>query len=392
MYLEYKKKIGIIRDILEQNIMKRGECPDKAYIESLLNDIDTKKAIFEYEKVKAGENLDTKKLNDDLFCIKKDLETLYQIVSELAGEKYVQLEAYVNGYLSSLEAVADEADKKAREDFEGMSLGSRVVYFKQGMPEATFGNEMVTLMLGNISCTADSKAYGVIEGYGFERENVIFDFGGKKVSPYSVSRETVSTGGETKKSTYTYTLPKNNAYHASFKLANSNIAVDEGYRYEVYGGAGKLSSEAPNKKMLVAFSNGVSYEAEARTHYSFYLVNATKIRFDFSAAPETRSFPEDDVSSMRRDKVYKFDFVMPQDSVFNIETDGIVYATKEEVAINGKELYIVGHTDAEDFLVNVYQPGGPVVFDDVKVYIYGVKRDEFSITSIAVKEYTEETV
>ena len=391
MYLEYQKKVSVLREMLERSVMDKGECPDKKYINQLLDDIDTRMPIFQYEKVNAGERFDTEKLNDDLRKIKEDLGILYAIVTELAGKKYVALEAYVNAYLSSLENIADEADERARQDYEATTLGAHTVYFKQGMPEAAFENGAAVLSLGDISCTAESNVYGVIEGYGFSQEDVAFDFGSKRISPYSVNRETVRTGGTSKRETYTYTLPANSQYHASFKIANSNIPVDDGYAYAAYGGANKLSMEADDETKLTGFLNGASYTNGKETRYRFYLMNATRIRFDFSEAPESRSFTEDDSTGLKRNNVYAFDFVMKADASFTVETDGIVYATKEKLSVNGGELYVSGYTKAEDFIIYVTNPGDPVVLKDVKVRIYGAKESEFSVTSVAVKEYTEES-
>lgn len=377
--------------MLERSAIANSSYPDKKRIEQLLDDIDTRMPIFDYENVYAGDRLDTTKLNEDLAAIKKDLEILYEIISELAGEKYTKLEAYVNGYLSSLEAAADEADERARKDYESTSLGAKTVYFKQGLPSMSIESEAIVLSLGSIKCSADSRVYGVIDGYGFSQENVVFDFDGKRISPYDVNRETLPTGGTTKKTSYTYTLPEDSPYHASFKIANSSIAVDEGYRYEAYGAANHLSKSVSDSDSIISFQNGTSYDSTAETRYVFYLMNATYIRFDFSEAPESRNFAEDDVMNMQRDKVYKYELVMPKGSSFNIDTDGITYATKENLAINGKELYIVGTTQAEDFLINVYEPGTPVTFKSVKVLIYGAEEDAFSVSSVAVKEYTEES-
>lgn len=376
--------------MLERSAVDDGSYPNKKYIDKLIEDLGTRKAVFSYEDVQAGGQLDTGKLNKDLMLIKKDLEILYEIVSELAGEKYAKLEAYVNGYLSALEETADEADESARLDYESTSLGAKTIYFKQGMPAISFDDGAAILSLGGVTCSADSNVYGVISGYGFSQEDVAFDFDGKRISPYDVNRETIRTGGTTKKTSYTYTLPADSPYHASFKIANSSIVVDEGHRYEAYGGSNKILCETANKKLLIAFTDGKTFDSSTEMRYSFYLMNATRIRFDFSEKPSSRNFPEDDEANLRRDNVYKYEFVMPKGSSFQIETDGITYATKENISINGTELYVSGYTPAEDFLIYAYEPGDPVTFKDVKVYIYGAKEDAFSISSVAVKEYAEE--
>lgn len=392
IYLEYKKKNKALREMLERSVIDRGEYPDKNYITQLLNDIDMRLSVFKYDKVSPDTKLDVQKMNKDTHSIYKDLEILYEIVTELEGQKYKELEAYVNGYLLTLENIADMADKKAREDIESTSLGAKVICFKSSLPEVSFDNSIATIKLGDITCDGCSKIYGTISGRGFLQSSVVFDFGAgehQKVLPYAVNRDMVQLGGKIKKVSYTYTMPKSYSYGAAFKIANASIKVDPSHKYEAYGGANMLRKTTANSDGLVRFLNASSYETGETTQYSFYLTNATKIRFDFSEEPVSRNFSEDDIMGLRRDKVYYYELTLKRDASFNIETNGIMYAKKEKLSINGHELYISGYTRATDFLINEYEPAAPVVLKDVKVRIYGVNENAFRIDSIAVKEIPE---
>ena len=95
IYLEHQKKLKVLREMLERSIIDDGEYPDKKYVNQLLEDISTRLAIFDYEKVKPDTKLDLAKMNKDFYCIRKDLGILYEIVEELAGKKYRELEAYI---------------------------------------------------------------------------------------------------------------------------------------------------------------------------------------------------------------------------------------------------------------------------------------------------------
>ena len=358
--------------MLERSVIDRGEYPDKNYITQLLNDIDTRMAIFHYDKVTADTKLDVDKMNEDIHSISKDLSILYEIVTELEGKQYKELEAYVNGYLLTLENIADQADKKAREDIEATSLGAKVVCFKSSMPEMSFDNGIATIKLGDIICDGCSKIYGAISGRGFLQSSVVFDFGEgehQKVLPYAVNRDLVQLDGDVKKVSYTYTVPKKYSYGAAFKIANASIKVNPSHRYEAYGGANMLRRTTANSDGLVRFLNASSYDLSMTTQYSFYLTNATKIRFDFSEEPSSRNFSEDDIIGLRRDKVYYYELTLEKGASFNIETNGITYAKKEKLSVNDHELYISGYTRATDFLINEYEPAAPVTLKDVKVRI-----------------------
>ena len=386
MYLEYKKKIRVLREMLERMLVDEGEYPDKAYINHLLDDMDTRFAIFSYENVQADTKLDVHKMNKDLYIIRKDLEILYKIITELSSRMYKELESYVNGYLLTLESIADEADARAREDLESTSLGAKTIYFTDKVQTMSFADGCATIPIGDVVCKAGSKLYTTIQGTGFTEHQAVFDIGGKQLLPYSVGRDMMRAGGMVKKVSYTYSLPNNAVYGSAFRIANSNIKVDRSHKYDAYGGADQMELTTPTENRLVKFYNNASYEAGDATQYSFYLTNATHIRFDFSNAPTKRNFYEDDVRGLLRDKMYHYEFTMPKGASFRIDMDGILYATKEPLSVKEDSIYVTQHTKAKDFLINEYEPAEDITFHNVSVKIMDVEEGGFHIESIAIKE------
>lgn len=389
MYLEYKKKISILREMLERMLAEDGEYPDKAYIDRLLDDMDTRAPLFSYENVQPDTNLDVHKMNKDFYIIRKDLEILYGIVEELSGKMYKKLESYVNGYLLTLEGIADAADKKAQEDLQSTSLGAKVIYFTDKVQSMTFSGGAAVIPIGDIQCKGGSKLYATINGTGFSSADVVFDINGKKVLPYSAGRDMVKIAGGAKKTSYTYSLPKNAAYGSAFRIANASINVNRAHKYEAYGAAEQMEKTTTASNTIVEFYNGTSYKANENTQYSFYLANATRIRFDFSAAPVKRNFYEDDIRGLQRDRMYHYEFTLPKDAEFRIDMDGIMYATKELLSVKDGSLYVVQHTKARDFLINEYEPAEDVTVHDVTAKILNVMEGAFHIESIAIKEVEE---
>ena len=167
MYLERLKKIKELKELTERALLQQGEFPDKAYVKQLLGEMDTRYAIFKYDDVRPDTKFDLVKMVNDLRCIQKDLNIIYEIVNELARDKYNRLEAFVNGYLSSLENIADKADKKAMEEIETTSLGASMVFFTNDVSAVRIENTTATIQITNLKCTPQSKLYGSIIGTGF---------------------------------------------------------------------------------------------------------------------------------------------------------------------------------------------------------------------------------
>ena len=390
MYLERKKKLAVMKTLIEKSLLRQGSYPNKAYVQKLLNDLDMRLAILDYIHVSPEKAFDTEKMNQDLFCIQKDLEVLYDIVNTLAEEKYLKLESYVNGYLSNLEGFADKADKKAMAEVEATTLDATIDYFTDQLPSAQFNNDKVTLYLGSVSCSPQSRVYTTIEGTGFTPQNVVFNFGADKLTPYSVHGDTLKMKGTLTKNTYAYNIPESQGNSYTFKIANDSITANEHNTYEIFGGKDMITYRSNSSNKLVSCKDVLNtLNLENNLYVSFYLTNATQIQFDFSAEPTYKNFSSDVIQNMKRDAIRHFEFKLPYNSSFSWTTDGTIYATQEKFGINNNELYITERTLAKDFIIYEYKPGDKIVYGNVTVEIYNVSHQAFFIDSISIKEISD---
>jgi len=389
MYLERLKKLREMKELIERALLQQGEFPDKAYVKQLLGGMDTRYAIFEFENVQPDTKFDLAKMVNDLRCIQKDLRIIYEIVDELAREKYNRLEAFVNGYLSSLEDIADKADKKAMEEMETSSLGASIIFFTNDVSDAQIDNTTATIRITNLRCTPQSKLYGSIIGTGFNIEDVVFQIGERRFSPYSVNNSTFKVGGSLERNTYTYAINEDYPVGSAFKIPNSSIEASERNQYEAYGARDKVKETSNTHSALVAVTELQGVTTTETTTYSFYIGDATKITFDFSIEPTYKNFSSYENQNLDRNRIYRFEFTVPAGTAFSWIHDGTIFATKEKVSVNGSELCIVENTMAKDFIIYEYAPGDKVVYDDVKVVIHNIRQEVFRIESVAIKEISE---
>lgn len=387
MYSEHLLKINAKKNEIEHMLMLQGKYPRKAYVDRLLGDINTKLALLDYKKVARGSSFDVSKFNEDINAIYGDLKILFSLVDEMAIEKYAELESFVNGFLLSLEAEADRADLKAREELESTTLNADIVYFSDASNLA-YDNEVAVIDCGDLSFRPQSKVLGTVTGAGYETEDVVFDIGGKRISDYNLSGETLKLGGEVTKNYYTYTTEQG-ATGASIVVADQDIVADESYGYEIYGGKNLIKVDRPGKlSYLDDFVSEKDYYSEANATYTFYLHNATYIDFDFSVEPSEKNFTSYNNSGLQRDEFVKYQFKLPRVSAFVISTDGTTYATKEEPAVNGDELYIANTSLAKDFYIIESVPGEDLSLP-VKMYIYNAQEEYLDVKSMAIKQVTD---
>lgn len=389
MYLEHAKKIAIVKNYLEQALISKGDYPDSKRVKQILSDLDTRGALFEYKNVYPDTGFDTNKFNDDLYIIKKDLEVLYDIVKEIATKKYVELEAYVNGYLLTLERQADMIDRKAAEEVESTALNAKIVYFTDYTPAVKFETGRAVIDIGKIECEAQSRIYGTLRGTGFYLQDAVFDFDGQKISPFDVNQETIKNGGSLTKKVYEYNLNGDDPTGTGFRIVCPDININSHNRYTIYSDKNKMDFISASEHTHKDFQSSISETVESETTIEFYLYDATHISIECSQEPISKSFDAYESYALRRDKFYRYSVTLAAGTHINIETDGTPWAANEKAAVNDDSLYVATPTISRNFIIIEETPGEKVSFNNVKLYIYEPDINNFSVSSIAVKEISD---
>lgn len=382
MYEDKKMKLQVYRDIIKKQLVKKGEYPRKDMIDSLVNNIDTRYAILDHYTVAENEDFDTDRFNTDVYCLYQDLLILYKVVYNLESKKYLELESMINGYLSSLEEIANCCEVQAKLQTESTSLGS-TIYFAAGGYNLAFSNRKAVIEIGALSVENQSQISCFISGSGFDQEKVIFNFDEKRVSPYSVDNNVIYASGDIKTNTYEYELGDEERITKAFLIPS--VTANENYSYIAYGGKNSILS-AGNSKEIVAKEKGIPFSVIRRSQIKFYLKDASYIAFDFSAAPITKNFSSYKLSGLSG--ITKIAFECDAGTNFDFSTDGIPYATKELVTVYGEGLYIAKYSNAKDFLIYEFVPGGKQTYKNINVTIHDVDYDSFKIDSIAIKQLT----
>ena len=388
MYLETIEKTKVLKELLEKNLVKSGNYPDNRYVKRLLADIDERLAILDYENVKPGALFDTEKFNDNLYCIAKDLDIIYSVIDKFATEKYIELEAFVNGYLSSLEEIAKRADQKSIYETETTSLNADVVYFTDTAPSISFENQKGIIEIGALSFEAQSKIIAYINGSGFEYNNVVFSFDDKYfISPYPVNRDYVKNEGTIKENRYEYNIDEDQIVRGTMNIKINEFKPNQDYSYQIYGEESYVNIRSSAGENFVKKENNVSISVSSESFVSFYLIDGSYINFDFSTTPIFKNFNDYEINNI--ENAAYFEFRLQAGASFNFDTNGKIYATKEKPAVYLNELYLSTTTKAKNFLIIEKIPGTPITYNNVKVTLHDILPDQIHINSIAIKQISD---
>ena len=355
--------------------------------------IDLKLAIFDYKRVYPGTAFDVKKFNSDLYSIYKDLEILYKIAYQIQKEKYTALESMVNGYLTSLEAAANDAEHKTDFEVNNTNLG-KTIYWKENNPAYDLDHNIACFDLGTVSAQNMSDLSFFIEGEGFDKSSCVLcleqtdtTMDPINILPYEVNFDTYYIQDDDHHNdvnTYDYVLDDKEILTGAFILAAEGLNVSKENSYLVFG--------APNYLKTRSSVEGLVEKAQLTANetitISFYLIDAGYINFEFSSEPTSKNFSEYQ-NIINDSKIHYYKFTIEKGTAFDFDTDGDIYATKENCSVTNDNLYIQNITLAKAFKIYEFSPGENIVFDKATVKIYGVDENSFKVSSIAIKQLTK---
>lgn len=384
MYRDAVIKVDFYKAQIMQELTKRGVYPDEVTVQSRINNIDDRLAIFSYMQAAPGSKFDTEKFNQDMAYIWQDLYFLYKLVYELTVKEYINLKAYVDSHLAELEDMARKYHYKTQLEISSTSLG-KTIFFQASGYNTEYKQDKAVISLGSISANKGSRLACILEADNVSADKVVFSFDGQNCSPYSYNKDFFKVPGKAKTVTYSYSLPANQLINSSFQLNIAGFTPKAASQYIVFGGKDTIAVYDTSKiQTLVSKAQSSPCVIPKPGRVEFYVYGGTFINFDFAKQPLSKNFTGTSISNLK--KRHKVVLECDKDFTFNFLTDGQLYAVKENGVIKDSKLYYPTVVQLQDFLVEEFLPGETVTYKDVKVTVVGISTDSVSINTVAIKE------
>lgn len=384
MYRDAVLKVDFYKAQIMQELTKRGVYPDEITVQSHVNSIDDRVAVFSYLQAKAGSEFDTEKFNQDMALIWQDLYFLYKLVYELTVKEYVNLKAYADSHLAELEDMARKYYYKTQLEIGSTSLG-KTIFFQASGYNTKYKQDTAVVSLGSISANKGSRLACILDANNVSADKVVFSFDGQNCSPYSYNKDLFYIPGETKTTTYDYSFPANQLINSAFQLNIAGFTPKVKSQYIVFGGKDTVAVYDTSRILtLVTKTQGSPFVIAKPGRVEFYVYGGSFINFDFAKQPLSKNFTGTTITNLK--KHHRIVLECDKDFTFNFVTDGQVYAVKENGVIKDSKLYYPTAVQLHDFLVEEFLPGEIVKYNDVKVTIVGIGADPVSINTVAIKE------
>ena len=353
--------------------LQKGMFPNKLAVQKKLDDLNVKLSIFRHKAAAAGERFNADDFNAGMEAILEDLRILYKVALQLSVEEYNNLQSYLDTHLSELETLAKHCERKASFEMNNSYLGETIYLQTYGFRIAQ-QNSSAKIDLGNIKMPKGSKAACLFDGQGITPDNVLFQFGDRYCSPYSLNSDCFAAPGEAEIKEYDYEITDSVIVDGSQLLKPDRFIAKDENDYIIYAGRGEVMftpASSPSSTPIHHFYEkkiGQNLHFDEGGRLEFRVTGGSYIHFDYSTAPVSQNFKEAAFDNIDQ-KDQKITLVFDKPFTIGFDTNGEIYAVKRRGETGRGYLVYPYFDDVHTFHIVEYGRGEMMEFKDVSVTI-----------------------
>lgn len=386
MYKDEIKKIEYYKDILMNRYLKDGEVLNSNDIQKKIDEIDTKLAVFQQGYIVNGETLDIEKLNSQKQDIYTDLKILYELMYETARNRLSKIHNKIKYNINYLKEVAKKYRQRAA--IESIGVFGKTVYYKTNGFEQYYDNGSVFVDLGDLQIDSGSYVACFIDSEEFTGdEEIVFNFDNKyKVGNYMDTRNLLVFNGNYQINKYNTSIQENTTTEFEVSPTENFVPLDTA-KYNLFVKKNHITIESMTSNIIkyLEKNTDIAYEAEEDCNIDFYVYGASYINIEMNDLYETKSFENSNIVTPKVKQ--KIHIKANKNFIFDIDTDGEIYAAKTSCFIKNKKLYTSDSygSNEEEHMLEEIEYGDPVIIKDALVEIKNKNNTFYDISYIMIK-------
>lgn len=384
MYIDQTKKIEYYRKLIMDTIAQTGAYPAPSLVQDRLEDIDTDLSIYRMNLKNSGALFDTDEYNTALENIYRDLLILYQSCYELSVKEYNQLKDDIDRELDDLETMAQKCYR--RSELETTNTFGKTIFFQTTGFKQEYKSGTMTIPIGTIKTHEQATLACIVDGSStLPYDSMYFVINDKRISPYNYNSATYTVPGKSNTNTYVYTISNENKSQ-TFPFNIDKFTPTDKATYKILSGKNSVVFYDPEKyaNTLLTKEDNMSLRIAKNGTVTFYVYNAKNIAFEFSKEPLHKNFNGNTITTP--DTIQKISLSIETGTVFNVITDGSIYAYYDQAFMSENIVYGYRHDDVMEYVLIETKESDTVTIDNVKLIIENAEHTYYGITDIAIKE------
>ena len=394
MFKDIELKLNYHKEKIINSFIKKGIFPDNKLIQSQLNNIELRAAIFKSPTIREGSNFNTAEINAAIKAIYDDLCILYKLLYDVTVTEYNRLSYYINSHIRELESVSSIYLKRAELESYSTALGQSLLFKHNNFNIEKVGGVTV-IDLGNISISDASKIACIANINNVDHSNVVFKFVENAEEPrtvscnsYTYNHDYVIFPGELHSNEYEFSINESQKVNSLLELPVAAADPDNG-KFVTLAGKDKILYKQANESGEIIEEKPIAINAlnfKEHSYIDFYVVGGTSISFRFNKKPIATNFNINANRIENLDYIHHFFIECEEDFSFDFELEkGSLYAIKENTLINQGSFYYSGQVDVKDFLLVHFLPKEPAEYK-ATIEIANSSISEDDIESIMIKK------
>ena len=359
-YQDMLAKTKFYKEKVLQSFIKQGYYPNNDEILGVLSDIDTRSALLDTYLSAKGSLFNTKEINYMFECIYKDLNILYEVLNEILINQYNKLKLDVEVRLVEMEQKVSTFKKRMDEEINTSVLGT-TIFFKSNQWEPEVNDDTTVIPLTQMKLIQGSRIALFANIDNIDASRVYFNFEPKDESgtmffglPYNYNEDVYTVPGNLGINRYEVSVNERLNVNDSVELTIENVDYDNDYKIMAGKTMMKVTYKDDNTITYEAFaSDNRSFQALRDCYIEFYMIDDTKISYNFNMAPNHANFSLTDNVILCSEQITKVFIDAPSGFVcnFNIENGEIWASCTDALIKNTKTIFYTGDWSLEDFLV-----------------------------------------
>ena len=383
LYLDEIEKIKYYKQKILDKYIDQGIIPNKEKVQTAMDRIDKKIAVFSQSYIKSGSEFDVTKFNEQKQDIYQDLVILYTVLYKLIEERIDKVQERIYFSLNNLTTKAEQF--KFLVDSESVAIYGKTIFYQVSNFNQTYENGQIVIDLGAMDIPSGSYLACLFRCEEVDPSQIEFSFDGQySTSSYQYDKQYLKLLGNYAVETTEFT---NEDSIFGKDLIDINTEVSEQNRYDFYLNKNKIKiKNADNVNTSYKnFTQGIAYQSLGREEITFYVYGATYIVFDLQGTPNYTNFSGNQITTPKQRQ--KIVIKTNNKFAFDLKTDGTIYADKTFSQVQDERLKLIqDFTDVTDYMVETIRYGDDIHFDNVSVIVDKVTDTLLDIGYIVIKQ------
>lgn len=366
MFKDVYIKTMVLKQLLERQFIEKGMYEED--VEKAIEKMNAFLSLYKHKNTLPQEKLDIEQYNYQLDTLIGDLKIILFLLEDQIKNHFLKTKVMAETHIEELERKVKFFESLHKFEIAATKLGHTIFFKESGFKVSPMTDRKGSVVdLGEISTYIGKKLIAFSDIPDTLFRNVRFVFNGPEgeqyLSHHDHFREGLLVRGEREFSHYRYTTSPGQHSDMPVMIEIPGEKPNPDNEYYIYTGHNKIDVSGQHSTKYELIEKNRMHTADPHTEVKFWLIGGTKCNLSFTRSPIKNNFGDNNNITLKKGESRQVVFTQREDSMFKIETDAEIYATRYVPSATAD--YFIGRQVGNErvFLIESLKPGAPIKFN-----------------------------